>query len=194
MNLDIFKEIKNNLSDINDIKEFINNLMQHLKTNNRNDLREEGCLYQVIDIGDDIVYLQNLNIDVVFEEKCLSKDIKKEINPDTILRYRNGEYIIEDKLTEEFFKNLVNIQEYKRIQDKFIRESDIKKYNPDKRYKVLLKKENYTIIHDINNNENTMEVPNELLPYHVHRNKVFYYENGKFKTDIEATKVEMQKT
>lgn len=194
MNLDVFKGLKNNLSENNEIKELIDKLSESLKINNKNNLREEGCLYQVIDIGDNTVYLQNLNIDVVFEEKCISEDIKKEINPDTILRYRNGKYCIEESLTEDFLKSMVSIQEYKGIQDKFIYESNIEKYNSNIRYKVLLKKENSSIIYDVNNNENRIEVPNILLPYNAHNKKVFSYEYGKFKTDVEATSVEIQKT
>ena len=40
-------------------------------------------------------------------------------------------------------------------------------------------------MHNVNNNENRIEVPNILLPYNAHNKKIFRYEDGKFKTDLD---------
>ena len=66
-------------------------------------LREEDCLYQVVGLSEKGVFLQNKNNNMTFEETNISKDLKENLGNDYILRYKNGTYIFEKELTDEFF-------------------------------------------------------------------------------------------
>ena len=71
-----------------------------------NQNRKENALYQVVDHSLNGVYLQNVENKVIFEETNIPKELKEKLGNDYILRYKNGEYVFEEELTEEFFKNL----------------------------------------------------------------------------------------
>ena len=75
-----------------------------------NQNREENCLYQVVDFSVNGVYLLNKNTNKIFEETEISQELKNQIH-DSILRYKNGEYVYEEELTEEFFNNLEDIDQ-----------------------------------------------------------------------------------
>ena len=47
----------------------------------------------------------------IFEEKNLPQEIKNVVSEGYILRYKNGEYVYEEELTEEFFNNLEDIDQ-----------------------------------------------------------------------------------
>ena len=79
------------------------------KVNNKS--REEGVLYQVVDRSLKGVYLQNMSNKKVFEETDIPKEILNIIENDYILRYKDGKYVIEKELTEEFFDNMTPIDE-----------------------------------------------------------------------------------
>ena len=72
-------------------------------------LKEEGCLYQVVDRSRKGIYLQNKNSNKVFEETDIPKEILDKISNDYILRYTGEKYVVEEELTEEFFNNLEDI-------------------------------------------------------------------------------------
>lgn len=116
MNLDFFKELKNNLEN-SQVKEFLNELsdyMDNLKEKNfkqEND-REEG-LYYVLNGNPDKVYLTKFNSKKVFEATDLSEEIRKSVSEGFILRYKDGKYAIDEELTEKNFEGLLNIDEYK---------------------------------------------------------------------------------
>lgn len=73
--------------------------------------REENCLYQVVDFSAKGVFLLNKNTNKIFEETEISQELKEQIQNDSILRYKNGEYVYEEELTEEFFNNLEDIDQ-----------------------------------------------------------------------------------
>ena len=73
--------------------------------------REENCLYQVVDFSAKGVYLLNKNTNKIFEETEIPQELKNQIQNDSILRYKNGEYVYEEELTEEFFNNLEDIDQ-----------------------------------------------------------------------------------
>ncbi len=132
MNLDLFNDLINNIKESDSIKKFINELTDYLtnskkETDNKlsnqdqsknidekQNLREENCLYQVVDISKDGVYLLNTNNNRIFEETNISKELKDKIGNDYILRYKDGTYIFEEELTDDFFNNLTDINEYKK--------------------------------------------------------------------------------
>ena len=191
MKLEFFENIKNNLDD--KVEEFMNELSQHLNNHRDreieckkelNELREEDCLYYVIDSDLETVYLQNLNNNIKFEETDLSPEIKKEVFTDCILRYKNGEYIWDKKMTDKFMNTLVSASELNEIKEKFIVESNIQENDPKTNYYVVSHEDEYTILSYENNGPKTVRVPNVLMPFGVDNKKVYIYKNGKFELYI----------
>lgn len=74
------------------------------KSNVNDDLKEEECLYQVVDRSLEGVYLQNLNNNKIFEERDISPDLLDKIGNDYILRYKDGNYVFEEELTDKFME------------------------------------------------------------------------------------------
>ena len=145
-----------------------------------NNLKEDGCLFQVVDMIENGVILLNTRNDVVFEEKNISKELINKLGNDYILKYENGEYIFEEELTEEFFDSLLSINEFEDIKNKFIKESNILEIDSQTRYNVLFREDDYSILSYGNDKNQTIMVPNELLPYFINDNTILYYKNGKF--------------
>lgn len=158
-------------------------------------LRQEDCLYYVVDGNLETAYLKNLNIDVIFEEVDLPEELKGKIWKDDFLIYKNGEYVLDKKLKEHLFESFISISEYKKIQENFINTSKIEENNPNIRYKVFSYNEEKetTILYYEDNGIKEIEVPNKLLPHKVYEWKIFYYKDGKFITDIEETKESYEK-
>ena len=77
----------------------------------QDNLREEDALYQVVGRSLNGIYLQNTKNNKVFEETNISKELLDKLGNDYILRYKNGEYIFEKELTDDFFNSLVDISE-----------------------------------------------------------------------------------
>ena len=195
MDLDVFQDLFNKVKDSDLVQNFITELSNHLeKTNSKegdemtnnekvdelNNRREENCLYQVVDFSSDGVFLQNTNNNAIFEEKNMPKELMDKISNDYILRYKDGNYIFEEELTDDFMNSMVGIQEYKRIQENFEKESNILKIDPNTHYNVSSRDEDFTVLSYGENSKNTIEVPNELLPYFVNEQTVLSYKNGKF--------------
>lgn len=110
----------------------------------------------------------------------MPKELMDKISNDYILRYKDGNYVIEEELTDDFMNSMVGIQEYKRIQENFEKESNILKIDPNTHYTVSSRKEDFTVLSYGENSKNTIEVPNELLPYFINEQTVLNYKNGKF--------------
>ena len=189
MKLDFFCDLKSNSL----IKEFIEELSNYLENTNKqkgelimNDLnnehnkyREENCLYQVVDFSANGVFLKNTNNNVIFEETNLPKELLGKLGNDYILRYVNGKYLYDEKLTDKFFNKLVSISEYKKIQDEFMQNSNILQNSTDTKYSVELQEDEYTILKYGQNN--MLKVPNALVPFFIDNKSVLYYEDGAFK-------------
>lgn len=196
MNLDIFNNLLSNAKENNIVQNFIKELSNYLEKannqiSNRNDnsikansLKQEDCLYQVVEMDVDGAYLQNTNNNCVSKETDISKEILDKIENDSILRYKNGNYIYEEELTQKFLDNLVGIREYKEIQDNFTKESNILEIAPDTKYKIESREDNYCILSYESNGKNTINVPNELVPFWTKNGENLYYKNGKFNRDV----------
>ncbi len=143
-----------------------------------NNLREEDVLYQVIDKGENGVYLQNTKNNVIFEEEDMPKEQQNELESDFILRYKNGEYIFEEELTDDFFNSLVSKREYEEIKNKFESESDILEIAPNTEFIIESRETDYSTL-QYGDNE-TINVPNVLIPYFADVNAILVYEDGKF--------------
>lgn len=191
MQLDFFNNLINNIKDNNVVQNFINELADYLenlnnKISNKKDdgLKQEGCIYQVIDIGTDGVYLQNVSNNKITFETDISKEVLSKIGNDTVLRYQENKYIIEEGLTQKFFDNLVGIKEYEEIRNNFEKESNISKYNPNIKYKIERKNENYCILSYKKDELCTLKVPKELIPFWSKCGEYLYYENGEFNRNL----------
>lgn len=68
--------------------------------------REEDGLYQLVDFSSNGVFLKKINNTRIFEETDISKELIEKIGNDAILRYRNGNYIYEEELTDKFLSDL----------------------------------------------------------------------------------------
>ncbi len=176
------------------IQSFAKDLSNYLKKNDRgvNDMcsnivdeenfREEDCLYQVVDISLDGVFLQNTKNNKVFEEKEISPDLLEKLEPDFVLRYKDGDYVFEEEITDEFINSFVGIQEFREIQETFERETDILDINPDTKFRILNREEDISVLEYDDGN---ITVPNELLPFFVDDKTILKYMDGKFEKYIE---------
>ena len=139
LKLEIFNKLANDIKENNLVENFMQELSKHIENskekeqintmnngeiNNNNEVekessleqqenleqnREENCLYQVVDFSAKGIFLLNKNTNKIFEETEISQELKEQIQNDSILRYKNGEYVYEEELTEEFFNNLEDI-------------------------------------------------------------------------------------
>ena len=197
MDLDVFNNIINNLKENNFVQDFIRELSNHLENINEkgdeklkeqeqnkelNSYREENCLYQVVDFSTNGVFLQNTKNNKVFEETKIPQEIIDKIGNDYILRYTNGNYIIEKEITEDFFNSMIGIKEYQKIKEDFKKESNILEIDPNTHFNIQSREKDYTILKY--EGKNTIKVPNALIPYFTNEKTVLYYKNGKFEKVI----------
>ena len=188
--LEFLEELKNNLDDT--VETFLNEISIHFNNSKEegvneqdarlNELREEDCLYYIIDSDLEKVYLQNLNNNIKFEETEISPEIKREVFTDCILRYKNGEYIWDKELTDKFMNTLVSAGELSEIKEKFRKESKIEENASNTCYNVVSHGNEYTILSY--DGTKTVKVPNVLMPFGVDNKKVYIYKNGKFELKI----------
>jgi len=196
LNLDLFNNLVNSVKENNIVQSFIKELSNYLEKQNnkllneeynRKDnriLKQENCLYQVIEMDVDGAYLQNIDNNRISKETDISKEILNKICNDSVLRFKDGTYIYEEELTKEFYDSLIDIKEYKNIQDNFVKESNILEIDSDTRYKIELHEDNYCLLSYENEGKNTIEVPNELIPFWAKNGDNLYYKDGKFNRDL----------
>lgn len=68
--------------------------------------RKEGGIYQVIDNDKVCITLLDKETEKVFGEVKFSEELFNLLATDYIVRFENGEYIYDEKLTDEFFNSL----------------------------------------------------------------------------------------
>lgn len=193
MSLDLFNDLVNKVKESDFVNNFIDELADYLKNanekgetqlnneqnNNLDIYREENCLYQVVDFSSNGVFLQNTNNDKIFEETDISQELLDKIGNDYILRYKDGKYIVEEELTDDFMNSMVGIQEYRKIKEDFEKESNILEIDSNTKFNVDLRNSDNTIL-SYGKEKNTIEVPNALIPYFAVEGNVLKYDNGKF--------------
>lgn len=193
MNLDFFNDLFNKVKESDFAQKFTEELSNYLeKTNeegrgqlevqennkNLDTYREENALYQVVDFSSNGVFLQNTNTDVTFEETDIPQDILDKIGNDYILRYTGGKYVVEQELTEDFMNSMIGIQEYRKIQEQFEKESNILHIDANTKFNVLSRDSDYTMLSY--GEKDTIKVPNALVPFFTNEQSVLLYKNGKF--------------
>ena len=182
MNLDLFNNIINGIKENTFVQNFMQELSNHLEK--VSSLKQENCLYQVVEIETDGAYLQNINNNQVAKENDIPKEILDKIEEDTVLIYKNGSYEIEENLTEQFFNNLVDIKEYDAIQKDFIEQNKMSEIASDTKYILKEKTNDYSILTYGNNEKSTIKVPNALIPFWAKTGDNLYYKNGEFKRSM----------
>ena len=182
MNLDLINNIVNNVKENNLVQNFMKELSNHLQKAN-NELKQEG-LYQVVEMDVDGAYLQDINDNQVSKVNDIPKEILDKIGNDTVLRYENGKYSIDEEMTQKFLDSLVDIKEYQEIKENFLKESDISDIDENMRYEIVQKGEEYTILNYGTDEKNTLKVPNALIPYWAKEGEELYYKNEKFNRAI----------
>lgn len=193
MNLDLLNDLLSKVKESDFVQKFTEELSNYLEKanedgggqlevqeNNKNlDIyREENALYQVVDFSSKGVFLQNTNTGVTFEEIDIPQDVLDKIGNDYILRYTDGKYGVEQELTEDFMNSMVGIQEYKKIQEQFEKESNILNIDANTRFNVLSRDNDYTMLSY--GEKDTIKVPNALVPFFANEQSVLCYKNGKF--------------
>ena len=191
MNLDFFNDLINKVKESDVVQNFMEELSNHVEKGNekgenqtnshQNDKQES--LYQVVDFSANGVFLQNTNNNKIFEETNMPQEIMDKIGNDYILSYENGTYNIEEEITEDFMNSMVGIQEYEKIKQDFINESNILEIDPNTHYKVQTRDKDYTMLSYGENN--TLKVPNELIPYFTNEQTILNYKDGKFEKVVE---------
>ena len=197
MNLDLFNDLVNKVKESDFVQNFMEELSNYLENSNNTEKGEielnnkenkleanrvENGLYQVVDFSSKGVFVQNTNNNKVFEETNLPKELMDKIGNDYILRYKDGEYSIEKELTDDFMNSLVGIQEYQKIKENFEKETNILKIDSNTRFNVQSREKDYTILSY--GNDNTINVPNALIPYFAKEHTSLYYKNGKFENAV----------
>ena len=187
MNLDLFNNLFKGTKENNSVQDFIKELSDKLEKNNdiSNDvLKQENCLYQVVEIGTDSAFLQNTRNNRVSEETDIPKEILDKIGNDTVLQYKNGQYIVEEELTQKFLDSLIGIQEYTDIQQRFSEEYNMDNMDPNIKYIIDAKENDYSILSYGDNHQNTLKVPNALIPFWAKTGDYLYYKNNEFIRDV----------
>lgn len=194
MNLDLFNNLVNSIKENNIIQSFIKELSNYLEKendkilneehNSKATLKQENCLYQVVEMDIDGAYLQNTANNRISKETDISREILNKIDNDSVLRFKDGSYIYEEELTKKFYNSLIDVKKYKNIQDKFVKESKILENDPDTRYKIELDEDNYYLLSYEDKGKNTIEAPKELVPFWAKNGDKLYYKNGKFNRDF----------
>lgn len=109
MELELFNNLLKDVKENNSVQNFIKDLSNYLEEVKRNEkmediLKQEECLYQVVELAEDGVYLQNTMNNKISKEKDINKDLLSKITNDSILRYKNGKYIYEEEITRKVFR------------------------------------------------------------------------------------------
>ena len=192
MSLDLFNNLFNHAKENNFIQNFIKELSEVIEKSNNgisnkrtdDNLKQEDCLYQVIEIDADGAYLQNTSNNKISKENDIPKEILDKIGNDSVLRYKDGKYIFEESITNQFLDSLVDIAKYQEIKDKFVNESNILEIDSNTRYKLQSKKQDSCILTYGQDEKNNIQVPKELIPFWTSIGENLYYKNGKFNRDL----------
>lgn len=192
MNLDFFNNLGNALKENKIVQNFMNELSNYLeKVNNdlanqnsnnvkTNSLKQENTIYQVVEIDVDGVYLQNTMNNKISKETDIPKELLKKIGNDTVLKYKDGKYIIEEELTQKFLDNLVGIKELEKIQEDFKNNTNILNIDSNTVYQIETKNNSKSILSYENNEKKRIEVPNELIPFWAKDGEKLIYQDGIF--------------
>lgn len=72
-------------------------------------MRKEDSFYYVVDGNPSRIFLTMFNSNKVFEEVNFPDELRNKVSEGVILKYENGTYKIDEKMTEENFEGRLNI-------------------------------------------------------------------------------------
>lgn len=186
MELDIINKMSEFAKESGFVQKFLEELSDELKRKSGREvnntlssdiLKQEGTLYQVVEMTTDGAYLQNTKTGKVAEEKDISKELYNLIGNDSIIKFENGEYIDEPDITDEFMNSLVDIDELDKIQNDFFAKSGIDKNPADARYTLVSKDSKSS---EVEYDGNLIKVPNELIPFFAESGTELIYKDKHF--------------
>lgn len=190
MNLDLFNNVINKVKESNFVQNFMNELSEFLeKSNNQksnnevsnnNDLKQDNCYYQVVDMATDGAYLKNVSNNKVFKETDFSKDVFEKLGNDIVLKFEDGKYVVDDEMTDRFFNSLVGIKEYETIKNSFFNESNILELDPNTEFEIESRDSDHTVLSYENGARDTIKVPNALIPFWANVGEKLYFKDEKF--------------
>lgn len=175
MDLDLFF---NNLKENDFIKNFTKELSNFLENKN---LENEEKLYQVVEIVKDGAYLQDTSNDKIFKEN-ISKELLNEVGNDTVLRFKDGKYIIDEELTQKFLDSLIDLKEYEDIKKQFAKDMNIKQNTI---FELKEKNDKYSILKC---EEKMIKAPTSLIPFWARVGEKLNYKNEEFSREIVKNK------
>ena len=172
MDLDLFF---NNLKENDFIKNFTKELSNFLENKN---LENEEKLYQVVEIVKDGAYLQDTSNDKIFKEN-ISKELLSEVGNDTVLRFKDGKYTIDEELTQKFLDSLIDLKEYEDIKKQFAKDMNIKQNTI---FELKEKNDKYSILKC---EGKMIKAPTSLIPFWARVGEKLSYSDGEFSRDGE---------
>ena len=78
---------------------------------------------------------------------------------------------------------MFGVKEYEEIKNNFIKESNILEINPDTKYKIETREDDYSTLSYENDGKNIIKVPNALIPFWSKSGDSLQYKDGEFNKD-----------
>ncbi len=153
-------------------KEIVNLQENHMKQ-----YRTENDLYVVVERGLNSAYLQNVNTNIVFEETNFSDDVFNLLHNDVVVSFKDGEYVYEDKITGDWMKSFISINEHNEALQELMNEPNFSKIDfSNTTFGITSRDNNYTILSYGESKQDILKVPNKLISYWVDDNSILYYD------------------
>ncbi len=154
-------------------------------TKARQGLRQEGCIYAIDVDGADLgaVYMINTETGIVEQEqyKYFPKEMEEYICGDYVYIFKNGQYIYNPELTDEYMNSFVSIPQAEEAQEKFSKEFYKRGLDSETTFKISAgdrkKDETVTLSYrDKDDNIKEIEAPSILIPYFLYDFTILKYD------------------
>lgn len=211
MNFELFNSLKNDRAEGGFVQQFINEIKECLlnsgntKENNiskktitkenysaesdleikntkiRQGLKQEGCIYVVVDNCLKGAYLENTETGRIYNEQDFPKGMEELLVEDNVFIYQNGQYVYDYELTGKYRDSFVSIQEAEKAQAKFSKEFNKRGLDSETTFKISSgnhqKDEIVTLSYkDKYDNIKEIEVPSLLIPYFLYDFTILKYD------------------
>ncbi len=190
MNLDFFNNLVNDVKSnsftlqfINELTKYLNNTKENIADKQimqKNDIekyRKEDNLYIVVEKCLNSAYLQDVNTDMIFEETSFSDDLFDLLHNDVVVRFKDGQYVYENEITNEWLNSFISIEEHNYALQELMCEPNFSKIDfANTTFSIDSRDDSYTILKYGESNQNTLKVPNKLIDYWVNDNSILGYD------------------
>lgn len=151
--------------------------LANIQTSKLQKYRKEDHLYVVIERNLHSAYLQDVDTNVVFEEVNFSDDVFNSLYNDVVVRYKDDKYVVDEKITNEWFDSFISIDEHKKALAELLSDPNFSKIDfKNTSFNILSRGKSHTLLSYGENNENTLKVPNKLISYWVNDDSILYYD------------------